>query len=160
MGCRQRNDERPCGCVPLQSLSGHLVCCFANGRDTGALAAVAVDIERDLLLCAASAVEDRLQDNVADTLVSLMEADMKVHPTRRHKSPRAARRRLQKLTVNSDATRQVWMLTGDKQETAINIAFSCGLFQVRRAFQCADEWFASCLIRVILDSGLHGHDDH
>jgi len=24
---------------------------------------------------------------------------------------------------------QVWMLTGDKQETAINIAFSCGLFQ-------------------------------
>ena len=80
MGCRQRNDERPCGYVPLQSLSGHLVCCFANDRDTGALAAVAVDIERDLLLCAASAVEDRLQDNVADTLVSLMEADMKVHP--------------------------------------------------------------------------------
>jgi len=70
------------------------------GDRAGALAAVALDIERDLLLCAASAVEDRLQDNVADTLVSLMEADMKV-----------------------------WMLTGDKQETAINIAYSCGLFQ-------------------------------
>ena len=44
----------------------------------GALAAVALDIERDLRLCAATAVEDRLQDNVSDTLVSLMEADMKV----------------------------------------------------------------------------------
>jgi P-type E1-E2 ATPase len=30
-----------------------------------------------------------------------------------------------------DNARQVWMLTGDKQETAINIAYSCGLFQVR-----------------------------
>jgi hypothetical protein len=42
------------------------------------LAVVAQDIERDLLLCAATAVEDRLQDNVSDTLVSLMEADIKV----------------------------------------------------------------------------------
>ena len=42
------------------------------------MAAVALDIERDLQLCAATAVEDRLQDNVSDTLVSLMEADMKV----------------------------------------------------------------------------------
>jgi hypothetical protein len=44
----------------------------------GAMAVVAQDIERDLLLCAATAVEDRLQDNVSDTLVSLMEADIKV----------------------------------------------------------------------------------
>jgi hypothetical protein len=42
------------------------------------MTAVAQDIERDLLLCAATAVEDRLQDNVSDTLVSLMEADIKV----------------------------------------------------------------------------------
>ena len=28
------------------------------------------------------------------------------------------------------------MLTGDKQETAINIAYSCGLFQVRARVQC------------------------
>lgn len=42
------------------------------------MAAVALDIERDLQLSAATAVEDRLQDNVSDTLVSLMEADMKV----------------------------------------------------------------------------------
>jgi magnesium-transporting ATPase (P-type) len=45
------------------------------------MAAVALDIERDLELCAATAVEDRLQDNVSDTLVSLMEADMKVRAT-------------------------------------------------------------------------------
>jgi magnesium-transporting ATPase (P-type) len=92
------------------------------------MAAVALDIERDLQLCAATAVEDRLQDNVSDTLVSLMEADMKV---------RALFKRITLLSMPNDIMcpksnlqSQVWMLTGDKQETAINIAFSCGLFQV------------------------------
>ena len=46
----------------MKSLLGHLVYFFANGRDTGALSAVALDIERDLLLCADSVFEDRLQD--------------------------------------------------------------------------------------------------
>jgi hypothetical protein len=50
----------------------------ADILDLGAMAAVALDIERNLQLCAATAVEDRLQDNVSDTLVSLMEADIKV----------------------------------------------------------------------------------
>jgi magnesium-transporting ATPase (P-type) len=47
---------------------------------------------------------------------------------------------------------QVWMLTGDKQETAINIAFSCGLFQVWRA--CRND-----SLRFTLVSELHGNDD-
>ena len=45
----------------------------------------------------ATAVEDALQDDVKDTLVSLRKAGMKV-----------------------------WVLTGDKVETALNIAYSCG----------------------------------
>lgn len=51
----------------------------------------------DLELLGATAVEDALQDNVKDTLESLRHAGIKV-----------------------------WVLTGDKVETALNIALSCG----------------------------------
>ncbi|XP_055911136.1 phospholipid-transporting ATPase IF isoform X2 [Eupeodes corollae] len=54
-------------------------------------------IERNLNLLGATAVEDALQDDVADTLVSLQKAGIKI-----------------------------WVLTGDKVETALNIALSCG----------------------------------
>ncbi|XP_075157992.1 phospholipid-transporting ATPase IF-like [Haematobia irritans] len=54
-------------------------------------------VERDLELLGATAVEDALQDNVADTLISLKQAGIKT-----------------------------WVLTGDKMETALNIAISCG----------------------------------
>jgi phospholipid-translocating ATPase len=54
-------------------------------------------IEMGLDLLGATAVEDALQDNVKDTLESLREAGIKV-----------------------------WVLTGDKVETALNIALSCG----------------------------------
>ncbi|XP_055841130.1 phospholipid-transporting ATPase IF [Episyrphus balteatus] len=54
-------------------------------------------IERNLDLLGATAVEDALQDDVADTLVSLQKAGIKI-----------------------------WVLTGDKIETALNIALSCG----------------------------------
>jgi len=56
------------------------------------------EIENNLVLLGATAVEDKLQDGVADTIASLREAGIKV-----------------------------WVLTGDKQETAINIAFSSKL---------------------------------
>ncbi|XP_054730850.1 phospholipid-transporting ATPase IF [Anastrepha obliqua] len=55
------------------------------------------NIERNLELLGSTAVEDALQDDVADTLISLQKADIKV-----------------------------WVLTGDKVETALNIALSCG----------------------------------
>nr|KAJ3420256.1 hypothetical protein HK105_005907 [Polyrhizophydium stewartii] len=55
-------------------------------------------IERDLTLLGATAIEDKLQDGVPDTIHTLMEAGIKV-----------------------------WVLTGDRQETAINIGFSCKL---------------------------------
>ncbi|XP_065366183.1 phospholipid-transporting ATPase IF isoform X1 [Calliphora vicina] len=54
-------------------------------------------IESNLDLLGATAVEDALQDDVADTLISLQKAGIKI-----------------------------WVLTGDKVETALNIALSCG----------------------------------
>jgi phospholipid-translocating ATPase len=55
-------------------------------------------IERDLTLLGGTAIEDRLQDGVPDTIAVLAEAGIKL-----------------------------WVLTGDKVETAINIGFSCNL---------------------------------
>ena len=55
-------------------------------------------IEKDFLLLGATAIEDRLQDGVPDTIHTLQTAGIKV-----------------------------WVLTGDRQETAINIGMSCKL---------------------------------
>ncbi|KAI0019903.1 phospholipid-translocating P-type ATPase [Xylariomycetidae sp. FL0641] len=59
---------------------------------------VADKIERDLTLLGGTAIEDRLQDGVPDTIELLGHAGIKL-----------------------------WVLTGDKVETAINIGFSCNL---------------------------------
>ena len=59
---------------------------------------VADRIERDLMLIGGTAIEDRLQDGVPDTIALLGQAGIKL-----------------------------WVLTGDKVETAINIGFSCNL---------------------------------
>jgi len=55
-------------------------------------------MERELVLLGATGIEDRLQDGVSETIASLRNAGIKV-----------------------------WILTGDKQETAVNIGFSCKL---------------------------------
>jgi phospholipid-transporting ATPase len=55
-------------------------------------------IEYDFTLLGATAIEDKLQDGVPDTIHTLQEAGIKV-----------------------------WVLTGDRQETAINIGMSCKL---------------------------------
>lgn len=62
------------------------------------MSAYADQLERELIVVGASAVEDELQDDVKGTLQSLREANIRV-----------------------------WMLTGDKLETAINIGYSSGL---------------------------------
>ncbi|TVY17095.1 Phospholipid-transporting ATPase DNF1 [Lachnellula arida] len=62
------------------------------------LEAAADLIERDLTLLGGTAIEDRLQEGVPDTIALLAEAGIKL-----------------------------WVLTGDKVETAINIGFSCNL---------------------------------
>lgn len=55
-------------------------------------------LEHDFYLLGATAIEDRLQDGVPETIHTLQEAGIKV-----------------------------WVLTGDRQETAINIGMSCKL---------------------------------
>ncbi|KAM7162428.1 phospholipid-transporting ATPase VB isoform 1-T1 [Macrochelys suwanniensis] len=55
-------------------------------------------LETKLTLLGATGIEDRLQDGVPDTIAALREAGI-----------------------------QIWVLTGDKQETAVNIAYSCKL---------------------------------
>ncbi|XP_072050739.1 probable phospholipid-transporting ATPase IM [Amphiura filiformis] len=64
----------------------------------GKLDEVYEEIEQDLVLLGATAVEDKLQDGVPETIENLHKADIKL-----------------------------WVLTGDKQETAINIGYSCRL---------------------------------
>lgn len=59
---------------------------------------VAAKLEKDLVLIGATAIEDKLQDGVPETIANLLKANIKV-----------------------------WILTGDKQETAINIGHSCRL---------------------------------
>ena len=68
-----------------------------NDRDEK-LERVSEMIEQDLTLLGGTAIEDRLQEGVPDTIALLAEAGIKL-----------------------------WVLTGDKVETAINIGFSCNL---------------------------------
>ncbi|GCC34281.1 hypothetical protein chiPu_0012754 [Chiloscyllium punctatum] len=62
------------------------------------LSALYEEIEQDLMLLGATAVEDKLQEGVSDTIANLTLANIKV-----------------------------WVLTGDKQETAMNIGYSCNI---------------------------------
>lgn len=55
-------------------------------------------IEQNLHLLGATAIEDKLQDGVPDAIHTLQQAGIKI-----------------------------WVLTGDRQETAINIGLSCRL---------------------------------
>ncbi|XP_064131266.1 phospholipid-transporting ATPase IB [Loxodonta africana] len=55
-------------------------------------------IEKEFMLLGATAIEDRLQARVPETIATLLKANIRI-----------------------------WVLTGDKQETVINIAYSCKL---------------------------------
>jgi len=73
---------------------------FAASTDE-AIQEVASEIEVDLTLLGATAVEDKLQDGVPNTLITLARMNVKT-----------------------------WVLTGDKKETAIAIGFSAGLLSL------------------------------
>ncbi|XP_030595440.1 probable phospholipid-transporting ATPase VB [Archocentrus centrarchus] len=60
----------------------------------------AVQLETNLTLLGATGIEDRLQENVPDTIMALRQAGIKV-----------------------------WVLTGDKPETAVNIGYACRLLE-------------------------------
>merc|ERR1719414_2750384 len=61
---------------------------------------VGAEAERGLTYVGVTALEDRLQDGVPDTIATLRQAGIRV-----------------------------WVLTGDKVETAVEIAKSCRLFE-------------------------------
>lgn len=61
------------------------------------LSEVAEKIEKNLVLLGATGIEDKLQDGVPETIVKLSQAGIKI-----------------------------WVLTGDRQETAINIGYASG----------------------------------
>ncbi|KAJ1752033.1 hypothetical protein LPJ79_001556 [Coemansia sp. RSA 1821] len=62
------------------------------------IAEIAAEMERDLRIAGATAIEDKLQERVPDTIAALRAAGMRI-----------------------------WVLTGDKMETAINIGFAANL---------------------------------
>ncbi|XP_064979062.1 phospholipid-transporting ATPase 3-like isoform X3 [Musa acuminata AAA Group] len=74
-----------------------IVCRYPNGRLV-LYCKVAEIIEKDLILIGCTAIEDKLQDGVPACIETLARAGIKI-----------------------------WVLTGDKMETAINIAYACNL---------------------------------
>jgi phospholipid-translocating P-type ATPase (flippase) len=64
------------------------------------LVSVAAEIEQDMELLGVTAIEDRLQDEVPEVIADFLKAGI-----------------------------VFWMLTGDKEETAINIGHSCNMLQ-------------------------------
>ena len=80
-----------------------------DGREE-AIAAVDELIEKEMELIGSTAIEDRLQENVADTINFMKDVGIKV-----------------------------WVLTGDKIETAINIGYSAGLLSDEMPQHIIDE---------------------
>ncbi|KAJ3178458.1 hypothetical protein HDU87_003532 [Geranomyces variabilis] len=88
--------------VPAEEMSAwqeqyHRAACALTARDE-ALEAVAELIEVDLMLVGATAIEDKLQEQVPECITLLRSAGIKL-----------------------------WVLTGDKLETALNISFAANL---------------------------------
>jgi phospholipid-transporting ATPase len=93
-------------------------------------------IEQDMFLLGATAIEDKLQDGVPDTIHTLQEAGIKV-----------------------------WVLTGDRQETAINIGYSCKLLNEEMSLIVCNEenhWdtknFLEAKLKEISDVKNRGED--
>ncbi|KAJ2611333.1 aminophospholipid translocase [Coemansia sp. RSA 1365] len=92
---------------------------------------VAELIERDLVLLGATAIEDKLQDGVPQTIYTLAQAGIKI-----------------------------WVLTGDRQETAINIGYSCKLIQEDFSLIICNEtthWETKEFLQKKLDAIREGH---
>ncbi|GLA93417.1 hypothetical protein AtubIFM61612_010613 [Aspergillus tubingensis] len=94
-------------CIAYRDLSEDEYRAWSKEHDSAAAALtdreekleqVASEIEQNLMLIGGTAIEDRLQDGVPDTISLLADAGIKL-----------------------------WVLTGDKVETAINIGYSCNL---------------------------------
>lgn len=82
------------------------------------------EIEKDLQLVGCSAIEDKLQEGVPDTIYTMLKCGIRV-----------------------------WVLTGDKQDTAIEIAKSCKLIDesMRILNLSTDPYLAGARLRDIAD---------
>merc|ERR1711871_644045 len=78
--------------------------------------AVMAEVERDLELCGVTAIEDKLQDGVPETISALRSGGVKV-----------------------------WVLTGDKVDTAINIGYACQV-----VVHSEDENVGDCMVELNL----------
>ncbi|KAL7689767.1 putative P-type ATPase, HAD-like superfamily [Plasmopara halstedii] len=89
------------------------------------------EIETNLDILGATAIEDRLQAEVPDTIYKLRQAAIKI-----------------------------WMLTGDKEETAINIGFACRLLatDIERIVISADTH--PDLTKIMDELQAHVRDEH
>ncbi|CAH8845869.1 unnamed protein product [Trichobilharzia szidati] len=83
-------------------------------------------LESNFILLGATGIEDRLQDGVPDTIEALREAGM-----------------------------HVWVLTGDKQETAVNIARSANLITSQHKIMYINA-HSEARIEYLLNSYLYG----
>uniref|UniRef100_A0A672Q915 Phospholipid-transporting ATPase n=1 Tax=Sinocyclocheilus grahami TaxID=75366 RepID=A0A672Q915_SINGR len=102
-------------------LQRHLEAETAIQRREELLFESALRLETNLQLLGATGIEDRLQDGVPETIASLRKAGL-----------------------------QIWVLTGDKQETAINIAYACKLLDPEEEMITLNEACA-----VLLENSLH-----
>ena len=95
--------------------------CAVVARDEK-VAAVGAEVEAELELVGATAIEDKLQRGVAATIELLIAAGVRV-----------------------------WVLTGDKQETAINIGFACALLNTSMSVMTFDDVEPSGMRRRLLE---------
>ena len=82
-------------------------------------------LERELQLLGATGIEDKLQDGVPETIALLRRAGI-----------------------------VVWVLTGDKQETAVNVAYACSLFTADM-----DVLKLNARSKSTAEAAIHGHID-
>jgi phospholipid-translocating P-type ATPase (flippase) len=87
--------------------------------------AVAEEIEKELDLVGTTAIEDKLQENVPQTIELLSKAGIKL-----------------------------WVLTGDKQETALNIGYACSLLHSHMGLFTFDDC-TPATIRHALEKYVH-----
>jgi len=118
-------------------------------------------IERNLTLLGVTGIEDKLQDGVPEAIAALRQAGLKVQGWcwcwagvglvlgRRWAQGFLCTFPSLPLHVHAQPAShlsQIWMLTGDKQETAIEIAFTCKLMtRVQRqvSLYCLPLYFPS-----------------
>ena len=88
-------------------------------------------IEKDLQLVGATAIEDKLQIGVPDTIATLALARIRI-----------------------------WVLTGDKRETAENIGFACNLLREEMTRIYLLEGSIEELQRICKVANFEGRGDH